>query len=65
MADEIEKKDDFGQDDSPKTQQINFADIPDVLPLAPRAGCGDIFLHDPSSDGRKGEVHKGCGRGAV
>ena len=35
MADEIEKKDDFGQDDSPKTQQINFADIPDVLPLLP------------------------------
>jgi ATP-dependent Lon protease len=35
MADEIEKKDDFGPDDSPKTQQINFADIPDVLPLLP------------------------------
>jgi ATP-dependent Lon protease len=35
MADEIEKKDDFGQDDPPKTQQINFADIPDVLPLLP------------------------------
>ncbi len=35
MADEIEKKDDFGQDDTPKTQQINFADIPDVLPLLP------------------------------
>ncbi len=35
MADEIEKKDDFGQDDAPKTQQINFADIPDMLPLLP------------------------------
>lgn len=35
MADEIEKKDDFGQDDAPKTQQINFADIPEVLPLLP------------------------------
>ena len=35
MADEIEKKDDFADDEGAKVQQVNLADIPDVLPLLP------------------------------
>lgn len=35
MADEIDRKDDFGEDEHPKPQQINYADIPDVMPLLP------------------------------
>jgi ATP-dependent Lon protease len=35
MADEIGKKDDFGQDEVQRAQQINFADIPDEMPLLP------------------------------
>lgn len=35
MADETEKKDDFGQDEGAKAHNINLADIPDELPLLP------------------------------
>ncbi|MBI4961980.1 MAG: endopeptidase La [Desulfomonile tiedjei] len=35
MADEIEKKDDFDDDEGAKVQQVSLADIPDVLPLLP------------------------------
>jgi ATP-dependent Lon protease len=35
MADEIAKKDDFGAEEAQKAQQINFADIPDEMPLLP------------------------------
>jgi len=35
MADEVDKRDDFSDDESPKPQQINYADIPDLMPLLP------------------------------
>ncbi len=35
MADEIERKDDFGPDEATRAQNINLADIPDELPLLP------------------------------
>ena len=35
MADEIDRVDDFGEEEHPKAQQIDFSDIPDVMPLLP------------------------------
>jgi ATP-dependent Lon protease len=35
MADEIERKDDFSEDETTKAQSIDLADIPDELPLLP------------------------------
>jgi ATP-dependent Lon protease len=35
MADEIEKKDDFADDEGARVQQVSLADIPEVLPLLP------------------------------
>jgi ATP-dependent Lon protease len=35
MADEIEKKDDFQDDETARVQHVNLDDIPDVLPLLP------------------------------
>lgn len=35
MADEVDKKDDFPEGESLRPQQINYADIPDVMPLLP------------------------------
>jgi ATP-dependent Lon protease len=35
MADEIDRVDDFGEDEQPKAQQVDFSDIPDVMPLLP------------------------------
>ena len=35
MGNDIEKPDEFGTEDAPKAPQIDFADIPDVMPLLP------------------------------
>jgi ATP-dependent Lon protease len=35
MADEVKKKDDFGDLESSGPPQVNYADIPDVIPLLP------------------------------
>lgn len=35
MADEVNKKDEFDQEDAQTTHQINFTDIPDEMPLLP------------------------------
>ncbi|MEW5902665.1 MAG: LON peptidase substrate-binding domain-containing protein, partial [Acidobacteriota bacterium] len=35
MADDMEKTDNFGDEDATKTPQLDLADIPDVLPLLP------------------------------
>ncbi len=35
MADEVNKKDEFDQDDAQTAHQVNFTDIPDEMPLLP------------------------------
>lgn len=35
MTNDIEKPDEFGAEDAPRAPQIDFADIPDVMPLLP------------------------------